>query len=111
MEDVPPRFCAWYMGSSNFTGALVDFLATVQGSNLGGGSHAAAALTDQQVVKWFKDMVGFPATASGSLVSGGSVANLIGVAVARNLRARVDVREHGMAAVPSPCGSIVPTRR
>src|SRR4051794_30320305 len=35
MGNVHPRFWAWYMGSSNFTGALGDFLAAIQGSNLG----------------------------------------------------------------------------
>ncbi|MER9600505.1 hypothetical protein NKJ08_38160, partial [Mesorhizobium sp. M0244] len=36
MGNVHPRFWSWYMGSSNFTGALGDFLAAIQGSNLGG---------------------------------------------------------------------------
>ena len=59
MGNIHPRFWSWYMGSSNFTGALGDFLAAVQGSNLGGGNHAAA-LMDQQVVDWCKEMMGFP---------------------------------------------------
>src|SRR5262249_26085642 len=42
MGNIHPRFWAWYMGASNFTGALGDFLAAIQGSNLGGGNHAAA---------------------------------------------------------------------
>jgi glutamate/tyrosine decarboxylase-like PLP-dependent enzyme len=101
MGNIHPRFWAWYMGSGNFTGALGDFLAAVQGSNLGGGSHAAALL-DGQVVNWCKEMLGFPASASGTLVSGGSMANLIGLTVARNVHAGIDVREHGVAAIPKP---------
>ena len=54
MGNIHPRFWAWYMGSSNFTGALADFLAAIQGSNLGGGNHAAARM-DEQVVDWCKD--------------------------------------------------------
>lgn len=89
------------MGSSNFTGALGDFLAAIQGSNLGGGNHAAG-LMDSQVVDWLKEMVGFPASASGTLVSGGSMANIIGLTVARNAKAGVDVRESGVGAIPKP---------
>lgn len=101
MGNIHPRFWAWYMGSGNFTGALADFLAAVQGSNLGGGDHAAA-LIDGQVVNWCKEMVGFPAAASGTLVSGGSVANLLALNVARNVKAGIDVRELGVAAIPRP---------
>jgi aromatic-L-amino-acid decarboxylase len=101
MGNIHPRFWSWYMGTSNFTGALGDFLAAIQGSNLGGGNHAAA-LMDQQVVNWCKEMLGFPASASGTLVSGGSMANIIGLTVARNAKAGIDVREHGVAAIEKP---------
>ena len=101
MGNIHPRFWSWYMGSSNFTGALGEFLAAIQGSNLGGGDHAAA-LMDQQVVNWCKDMIGFPAAASGTLVSGGSMANLIGLTVARNEKSDIDVREFGLAAIEKP---------
>ena len=101
MGNIHPRFWGWYMGTGNFTGALGDFLAAVQGSNLAGGNHAAVLL-DEQVVNWCKEMLGFPASASGTLVSGGSMANIIGLTVARNVKAGIDVREIGVAAIPQP---------
>src|SRR3546814_676831 len=75
MGNIHPRFWMWYMGSSNFTGALADFLAAILGSNLGGGDHAAAEI-DKQVGNWLKEMMGYPTDASGTLVSGGSMANM-----------------------------------
>ncbi len=101
MGNIHPRFWSWYMGTGNFTGALGDFLAAIQGSNLGGGNHAAA-LMDTQVVKWCNQMMGFPDDASGTLVSGGSMANIIGLTVARNAKAGIDIREFGVGALPRP---------
>lgn len=104
MGNVHPRFWAWFMGSGNFTGALGDFLAAIDGSNLGGG-NTAPALVDRQVVAWLRDMVGLPAGASGTLTSGGSAANLVALTVARNARAAqagVDVRAQGVGALPKP---------
>jgi glutamate/tyrosine decarboxylase-like PLP-dependent enzyme len=52
------------------------------------------------VLDWCKEMLGFPASGSGLLVSGGSVANMVALGVARNSRAGVDVRKHGVRAAP-----------
>jgi aromatic-L-amino-acid decarboxylase len=101
MGNIHPRFWGWYMGAGNFTGALGDFLAAIEGSNLGGGNTAAAQL-DRQVVNWLKSMMGFPATASGTLTSGGSMANMVGLTVARNAMAGVDVRTEGVTNLPQP---------
>jgi glutamate/tyrosine decarboxylase-like PLP-dependent enzyme len=101
MGNIHPRFWGWYMGSSNFTGALGDFLAAIDGSNLGGG-NTAAAMIDSQVVDWFKELMGFPQSASGTLTSGGSMANLVAHTVARNVMSGIDVRAEGVMAMPQP---------
>ncbi len=101
MGNTHPRFFAWYMGGSNFTGALGDFLAAIEGSNLGGGDTAAAA-ADGQVVDWLRQMMGFPEGAGGTLTSGGSMANMVGLTVARNAMAGVDVRAEGITDLPQP---------
>ena len=101
MGNIHPRFWGWYMGSGNFTGALADFMAAIDGSNVGGGT-TSAAMIDSQVVDWFKELMGFPASASGTLTSGGSMANMVAHTVARNAKAGVDVRAEGILGMPRP---------
>lgn len=101
MGNTHPRFWSWFMGSGSFTGALADFLAATQGSNVGGGDHAAALL-DQQVVRWLAGMVRFPTGSSGTLTGGGSMANLLALTVARNAKAGIDLREEGLMALKKP---------
>ena len=101
MGNIHPRFWAWYMGNGTVFGALGDFLAAIMNSNLGGGHHAAVYV-EEQVVNWMKEMLGLPGDASGLLVSGGSMANLVGLTVARNSGAGHDIREQGVGSSTGP---------
>jgi len=101
MGNKHPRFWSWYMGSGSFTGALADFLAAIEASNLGGGD-TAATLVDQQVTRWIIEMTGFPDGASAALVNGGSMANIVGLTAARNAMAGVDLHQDGLTDMPQP---------
>ena len=99
MGNTHPRFWGWYMGAGTPFGALGDFLASMLNPNMGGGDHGANYV-ETQVVDWCKDIVGLPRDAGGLLVSGGSMANLVGLAVARNATRR-HRRARGRRAVPA----------
>ncbi|HEY9519196.1 MAG TPA: hypothetical protein VIQ98_08040, partial [Gemmatimonadales bacterium] len=81
--NVHPRFWGWVNGTGSPSGALAELATAVINTNAGGG-HQIAPYLEGQVVDWCKAMVGFPASASGVLVTGGSVANLVALAAARD---------------------------
>jgi aromatic-L-amino-acid/L-tryptophan decarboxylase len=91
-----PRFFAFVPGPSNFVSAMAEALAAgfnvFNGSWLGGSSAAAIELS---VIEWFRGWCGFPETAGGLFVSGGSMANLTALVAARH--ARLDDRTEGAA--------------
>lgn len=101
MGNIHPRFWGWVMGNNTPLGMLADMLASGMNPNMGGGDHAPV-MVEAQVIEWCKEMFGFPAEASGLLLSGGSMANLIGLAVARHAKSGFDVRQEGVAASPKP---------
>jgi glutamate/tyrosine decarboxylase-like PLP-dependent enzyme len=98
MGNIHPRFWAWYMGAGCLTGALADFLAAIDGSNLGGGDTGANQV-DHQVTDWLRQMMGFPEGASGTLVNGGSMANIVGLTAARNAMVDVDLHHQSVADI------------
>jgi glutamate/tyrosine decarboxylase-like PLP-dependent enzyme len=101
MGNVHPRFWGWVMGNGTPLAMLADMLASGVNPNMGGGNHAGNRV-ELQVIEWCKQMLGYSPEASGLLLSGGSMANLAGLAVARNDRCGFDVREQGVAATPRP---------
>ena len=94
MNIAHPRFFAFVPGPSNFVSVMADALAAgfnvFNGSWLGGSGAAAMELA---VIDWFRQWCGFPESAGGLFVSGGSMANLTALAAARH--ARLDDRAEG----------------
>jgi len=90
-----PRFWGWVNSPPVMIGILAEALATAMNPSCAGGNHAAIYL-ERQVLNWFKEMLGFPADSMGLLVSGGSMASLTALAVARHAKAGFDVRRQGL---------------
>src|SRR6478752_650491 len=78
---------------------LDDMLASAMNANVSLGDHMPMYV-ERQVIDWAKEMMGFPSTASGILVSGGSLANITALVVARNQFSK-DVRKKGMQSISS----------
>ncbi len=94
--NIHPRFWGWVFGTGTALAAFAELLAASMNTNAGGLDHHSAVHVEKQVIDWFKQMLGFPASASGLLTSGCSAANLIGLAVARDIRAGFDLRRDGI---------------
>ena len=54
---------------------------------------------EQQIVRWMRDLFGFPGSATGLFVTGSSMANLIGVLVARTFEGRLAPRYGARASL------------
>jgi aromatic-L-amino-acid/L-tryptophan decarboxylase len=81
-----PRYFAWVNSPPAVIGIFAEALAAAMNPSCAGGNHAAIYV-ERQVVRWFKELFGFPESAMGLLVSGGSMATLTALAVARQSRA------------------------
>ena len=92
-----PRFWGWVISPGTPMGMLAEMLAAGINPNMGGAAHVSINV-ERQVIDWCKEMLGYPAEASGLLVSGGSMANLVGLTVARNSLAGEDIRKNGVPA-------------
>lgn len=101
MGNPSPRFFAWVNSPPAPLGVLAELLAAALDPSVAGGDHAATYV-EHGVLGWLRRMVGYPADSGGLLVSGGSMANLTGLAVMRHVKTRGDVRARGLAGDPAP---------
>ena len=77
------RFFGYVLGSGEPVGAAADLLASVLNQNVTAWRSGPAAMTiERTVISWLAEAIGCKGF-TGSLTSGGSAANLMGLAIAR----------------------------
>ena len=98
-----PRFLPYVQPSPSGLSPFADAVAGTlnQNCNLWQLSPAANAV-EQVTVRWLAELSGFGAPTAGLLTSGGSVANLVGLAAARDWALGDDAREHGLQRAGAP---------
>jgi glutamate/tyrosine decarboxylase-like PLP-dependent enzyme len=82
-----PRFFAFVPGPGNYVGFLADALAS--GFNVFAGTWLGAsgpAMVEIVTVDWLRQLCGFPDDSRGLFVSGGSMASLTALTVARDTK-------------------------
>lgn len=100
--NIHPRFWSWVGGTGTATQLVADIVISAMNSGSLGFDEASSTYVELQLLDWLKQLLGYPAEASGLLVSGGSMANLVGLAVARTHIAPYDVRDSGVDSNAHP---------
>jgi glutamate/tyrosine decarboxylase-like PLP-dependent enzyme/Flp pilus assembly protein TadD len=95
--NVHPGFMGWVHGGGTPVGILAEMLAASLNANLGGRDHIPIEV-ERQIVGWMREIFGFPEGATGLFVTGTSMANLIGVLIARDVALGFETRSAGLAS-------------
>jgi len=90
-----PRFWGWVQGTGTPLGMMADMLASGLNAHLAGFNQAPAEV-EHQVLSWLTELMGMPSQSSGVLPGGGTMANILGLAVARHAKAGPDIRREGL---------------
>ena len=101
-NNIHPRFWSWVGGTGTPTQMIADMVISAMNSASLGFDEAASTYVELQLLDWLKSLLRFDADSSGLLVSGGSMANLVGLAAARTAAAPYDVRERGVDTAREP---------
>jgi aromatic-L-amino-acid/L-tryptophan decarboxylase len=94
--NVHPGFMGWVHGGGTPVGVVAEMLAAGLNANLGGRDHIPIEV-ERQIVRWMQRIFGFPESATGLFVTGTSLANLIGILIARDTELGFEVRCAGVA--------------
>ena len=92
-----PRHFAYVNGCGTLVGVLADALAAATATNAGAWRLGPAATEiERQTIRWIARFVGYPETAGGVMVTGGTMANFTALTAALRHLAPYDSAAHGL---------------
>ncbi len=98
-RNTHPGFFGWVAPSGLPSDPLAHAMVSVLNENVGGYWASPVGTTiERTVIRWLAGLVGFAAESEGVLLSGGSMANMSGIASACAKRFGPGYREQGLAA-------------
>jgi glutamate/tyrosine decarboxylase-like PLP-dependent enzyme len=104
IDSAGPRFFGWVIGGSLSAALAADWLTSAWDQNAGlYATSPAAAVVEEIVGGWLKDLLHLPATASFALVTGCQMAHVTCLLAARHAllaRRQWDVEKEGLAGSP-----------
>lgn len=96
-----PRFLGYITSAPAPIGMLGDLLAAAVNPNVGAWPIAPMATEiEAQTVRWIAELIGYPESSGGVLVSGGNLANIVCFLAARTSKASWDLQGRGLDANP-----------
>ncbi len=92
-----PRYFGYITGGGNQVAVLAEMIkASINQNNLKWHSSPVSTELERLVMRWVAKFIGYPTSSAGVLLSGGSVANFNCLAVARKIKAPVDISDEGI---------------
>ena len=100
-----PRYFGFVTGGSTPAAIMGDWLTTAYDQNASDTSSSAAAQIEASAVGMLRELLGLPAPFDGRFVSGATMSNFVGLAIARQWwgkRHDANVAVSGLAGLPKP---------
>ena len=96
-----PRMFGYVQAPGTAVAAIADLLASSLNANLTAWRSAPAAVeVERLTIDWIKQILGYDERAAGLFMSGGSMANMAALAVARRAKAPEDILSKGARSLP-----------
>jgi len=98
-RNTHPGFFGWIAPSGLPTDPLAHAMVSALNENVGGYWASPVGTTvEKTVIRWLADLLDFPQQSQGVFLSGGSMANMCGIASACTKRFGAEFRSRGIAA-------------